>query len=71
MTCYFRHLKDVFDKAGVIVTKENKKHIEKTIHRIVGLGYKDCSATWKEVKKRMVEDEETFITTLKSELTKS
>lgn len=71
MTCYFRHLKDVFEKAGVTVTKENKKDIDKTIHRIVGVGYKNCSATWKEVKKRIAEDEQGFITTLKSQLTKS
>ena len=71
MTCYFRHMKDVFDKVGVTVTKENKRDIDKTIHKIVGVEYKNCSATWKEVKKRMVEDKEGFVTTLKTELTKS
>ena len=71
MTCYFRHMKDVFDKVGVTVTKENKKDIDKTIHKIVGVEYKDCSATWKEVKKRIAENKEGFITTLKNELTKS
>ena len=64
-------MKDVFDKAGVTVTKENKKDIDKTIHRMVGVAYKNCSATWKEVKKRIAENEESFVTTLKSELTKS
>ena len=64
-------MKDVFDKAGVTVTKENKKDIDKTIHKIVGVAYKNCSATWKEVKKRIAEDKESFVTTLKSELTKS
>jgi len=62
---------DVFDKVGVTVTKENKKDIDKTIHKIVGVEYKNCSATWKEVKKRMAEDKEGFVTTLKTELTKS
>jgi molecular chaperone GrpE (heat shock protein) len=71
MTCYFRHMKDVFDKVGVTVTKDNKKEIDKTIHKIVGVEYKDCSATWKEVKKRIAENKEGFITTLKIELTKS
>jgi hypothetical protein len=70
MTCYFRHLKDVFDKAGVTVTKENRQDIDRTIHRIVGIEYKNCPATWKEVKKRVAEDEENFVNTLKSELTK-
>ena len=64
-------MKDVFDKVGVTVTKENKKDIDKTIHKIVGVEYKDCSATWKEVKKRVVENKEGFITILKNELTKS
>jgi molecular chaperone GrpE (heat shock protein) len=71
MTCYFRHMKDVFDKVGVTVTKENKKDIDKTIHKIVGVEYKDCSATWKEIKKKIAENKEGFITTLKIELTKS
>ena len=70
MTCYFRHLNDVFDKAGVTVTKENKKDIDRAIHSIVGVEYKNCSATWKEVKKRIAEDEEGFVNTLKSKLTK-
>jgi len=71
MTCYFRHLNNVFDKAGVTVTKENKKDVDRAIHSIVGIEYKNCSATWKEVKKRIAEDEESFVNTLKSELTKN
>lgn len=37
MTCYFRHklMKDVFTKAGVEVTKENRKEIDRIIHSIV------------------------------------
>lgn len=71
MTCYFRHLNNVFDKAGVTVTKENKKDVDRAIHSIVGIEYKNGSATWKEVKKRIAEDEESFVNTLKSELTKN
>lgn len=68
MTCYFRHLKAVFEKAGVDVTKENKREIDRVIHGIVGVEYKNCSATWKEVKKRLAENEEVFIITLKQAL---
>jgi hypothetical protein len=68
MTCYFRHLNDVFDKAGVTVTKENKQDIDRVIHSIVGVEYKNCPATWKEVKKRIAKDEENFVKTLKREL---
>jgi len=71
MTCYFGHLIDVFEKAGVTVTKENKKDVDRIIHSIVGVEYKNCPATWKEVKKRMAEDEESFVNTLKSKLTKN
>jgi len=68
MTCYFRHLKPIFEKAEITITKENKKDIDRVIHSIVGVEYKNCPATWKEVKKRMAEDEESFVKTLKREL---
>ena len=64
MTCYFRHLKEIFKKAGIEVDKENKREIDKAIHNIVGVEYKNCSATWKEVKKRIAEDENSFISKL-------
>lgn len=65
MTCYFRHIKHIFAKAGINVTKENKRKIDRIIHSIVGVEYKKCSATWKEVKKRIMDDEEMFISKLK------
>jgi len=68
MTCYFRHMKNVFAKVVVEVTKENKKDIDRKIHSIVGVEYKNCSATWKEVKRRIAEDEESFVTMLKEAL---
>ena len=70
MTCYFRHLKIHFEKAGINITKENKKDVDRIIHDIVGVEYKNCSATWKEVKKKISEDENEFINTLKFEFTK-
>jgi hypothetical protein len=27
MTCYFRHLKEIFKKAGIEVTRENKREV--------------------------------------------
>ena len=68
LTCYFRHLRDFFDKAGIKVTDENKRQIDRIIQDIVRVKYKNCSATWKEVKKRIVEDEETLISQLKKAL---
>ncbi len=66
MTCYFRHLKDVFDKAGVEVTKENKRDLDRAIHAHVGVEYKNCSPTWKAVKERLAEDEESFLEMLRN-----
>ena len=59
LTCYFRHrqIKEVFEKAGVEVTKENRKEIDRVIHGIVGVEYKNCSDTWRAVKERLGEDE--------------
>jgi len=70
MTCYFRHLQDVFKKAGIEVAKENKREIDRVIHGIVGVEYTNCSATWKQVKKRIAEDEEGFVSRLKEAWTK-
>ena len=71
MTCYFRHLKTIFEKANITVTKENKQKIDMIIHNIVGTDYKNCSATWKEVKKHLAEDETKFVAILKKELANS
>jgi hypothetical protein len=68
MTCYFRHLNDIFEKAGVKVTKENKQDVDRAIHSIVGVEYKNCPATWREVKKRIAEDEESFVKMLKTKM---
>jgi hypothetical protein len=65
VTCYFRQLQNVFKKAGIEVTKENRKDLDKIIHGIVHTEYKNCPATWKEVKKRITEDEDNFVAKLK------
>jgi molecular chaperone GrpE (heat shock protein) len=68
VTCYFRHkqMKDVFSRAGIEITKENRKEVDRVIHSIVGVEYKNCSSTWKVVKERLGEDEEAFIEELKN-----
>jgi hypothetical protein len=65
VTCYFRHLQGIFEKAGIEVTEANKREVDKVIHTIVGVKYKDCPAVWKEVKKRIAEDKESFISEMK------
>jgi len=66
MTCYFRHLKEIFQKAGITVTPQNRQQIDKIIHNIVGVEYKNCPETGRQVKKRMTEDEAGFVATLKN-----
>lgn len=66
MTCYFRHLKQVFEKSGITVTNENKHEIDKIIHQIVGVEYKNCPVAWREVKKRLADNEEGFVSALRA-----
>jgi hypothetical protein len=68
MTCYFRHLRAVFEEAGIQVTKENRKKIDEAIHDIMGVDYKNCSETWKQVKDIMKDDEsrEAFVLKLRN-----
>ena len=42
------------------------EHIDKKIHQIVGIDYKNCPTTWKEIKKRIAENEEDFVNILKN-----
>ncbi len=71
MSCYFRHIEQIFTAAGVIITPENKKQVDATIHKLMGTHYKDCPATWREFKKQVLSDNnkrQEFIARLKSEL---
>jgi hypothetical protein len=66
MTCYFRHLNGILQKAGITVTKENRQEIDKVIHRLVNVDYKNCPYAWKQVKERIAVDEQGFIAELKA-----
>jgi molecular chaperone GrpE (heat shock protein) len=61
-------MKEIFEKTGVEVTKENRKLIDKKIHSIVGVEYKNCSATWKAVKEYVAGDKEAFIEKLQKSI---
>ena len=68
MTCYFRHMKEIFAELGVEVTPENRKEIDRRIHSLLGVQYKDCSTTWKHVKARLADNREAFINELRAQL---
>ncbi len=72
MSCYFRHMQDIFAEAGIKVTPENRKQIDQAVHRIVNVSYKNCPATWKEIKAGTanLEKREEFIKNLKNALPK-
>lgn len=66
MSCYFRHMSGIMEEAGVTITKENKKDIDRALHSLVNVEYKNCSATWKELKKiqQTEEGKKTILQTL-------
>jgi hypothetical protein len=70
MSCYFRHLQTIFDEAGIKVTPANKKQIDQAIHKIVDVSYKDCPATWKQIKLGMADplQKQEFIQKLKTSI---
>ena len=56
MSCYFRYMKDVLEEVGIEVTPDNKKAVDRVLHELVDVEYKDCSPTWKEIKARIKGD---------------
>jgi hypothetical protein len=66
VTCYFRHLEATFKKAGIEVTRQNRKEVDTVIRSIIGSDYTDCPAVWRQVKKRLAEDEAGFVDELKA-----
>ena len=73
MSCYFRHLKDVFGEAGIEVTSGNKKQVDQAIHRIVDTNYKNCPVTWQKLKQQIMTDNQQrqdFIEKLRNEIRK-
>lgn len=53
MSCYFRHLKNILAEAGIEVTPSNKKEIDRALHEIAGVTYKDCPGAWRGLKERL------------------
>jgi hypothetical protein len=37
VSCYFRHMGVVFTEAGLEVTQENRKEVDRAIHAAVGV----------------------------------
>ena len=58
VSCYFRHVKDILETAGIEATTANKKEIDRVFHQIVGVDYKNCPATWKRLKQEWIADKQ-------------
>jgi len=65
LTCYLRHIRQLLEENGIRVTPENKGDIDRRIHELMGVGYKDCPAVWRELKRRLAQDDPAFIASLK------
>jgi hypothetical protein len=71
MSCYFRHMKDIIAETGIEINPGNKKDIDRIIHGIMEVEYKNCPQTWKAIKEQIMGDEkakELFISKLKKGL---
>ena len=58
MSCYFRHLKELFDEAGIEVTPANRNQVDQAIHRLVNVPCKECPQAWKKLKQEILTNEE-------------
>lgn len=71
MSCYFRHMKDIIEEAGIEITADKKKEIDRIIHGLVDVEYKNCPPTWKAVKEHIKGDEKArnrFIKSIKAKI---
>ena len=72
MSCYLHNLKDILNEAGVEISADNRKQIDRAIHGIVNTTYKDCPGTWKQVKQKLASSEaekREFVKKIKAALT--
>jgi hypothetical protein len=50
-------MKGIFSEAGIEITSDNKKDVDRAIHKMVGVKYKDCPTAWKKLKHKFMGDE--------------
>lgn len=56
MSCYFRHLKDIFAEAGIEVTPANRKAVDEAVRRLLGTEDEHCPETWQRLKSEVLAD---------------
>ena len=56
MSCYFRHMRDIMSEVGIDITPDNKKEIDRILHGLAGVDYKNCSNAWRRIKEMIKGD---------------
>lgn len=49
-------MSDIFAEAGIEVTPQNRKDVDRKVHEIVGVQYSDCPAAWRKVKEMKADE---------------
>jgi hypothetical protein len=57
-------MKLIFEQIGIEVISQNKVEIDKKMHVVVGVPYKNCPEAWRTIKSRMAQDREKFLADL-------
>jgi len=60
MSCYTRHLGDLFAAAGIENTKENRKRADGFIREILGMTGERCPVVWREAKTRLADPDKSL-----------
>jgi len=56
MTCFTRHLKDLFGEIGVEMNPESKRRVQNELTEIVNPESKKCWDVWKGTKRYLADD---------------
>lgn len=60
MSCYTRHLGDLFATTGIQNTKENRKRADGYIREILAMKEEGCPVVWREVKSRLADPDKSL-----------
>ena len=60
MSCYTRHLGDLFAAAGIENTKENRKQADGFIREIMAMKGEGCPVVWREIKSRLADPDKSL-----------
>jgi hypothetical protein len=57
MSCYVRHLTELFAQEGLEYNKPNRQKVDKKIRALLELPREDCPVVWKRVKPMLADAE--------------